>query len=422
MNRWTHGIIVLFLFSILVNALAEDLKGQLSRIGVTKPEIELLVSYGYTDITALQSLSLGALLQLGISGSSASLIKGFSDAKNTFSERSTEFHGKQNNSDLPAGWKTVEKSIQSIQTMQKDVYEKTSEFQTRRQTEIDKLVGQIKIASQEGDVGYQIGTAIIKGYDADTENLRFSIMWIEPLKQFMTGKGTELAESTSVMSPTEARGFPIGESFPLFADVRWSSSNNLLSVENVWLDRADLRELQAQAERERQQKLQKEQEAQKERERIEQDIIRKQSLAQEQARQNELLRQKQLADAELAEKIKERQKIEETVAKTEKVQRKTRQADEGPVDAIHNYYDAINRGDVDSVINSWLSPNRKKLESYIGGKRHNCLINNTNVENHSDIIASVLTDVTCDGKRWKVIISQKKIGERWKIFEIKNPS
>jgi len=319
--NYIHIIVLLFLLTPLVKVSAEDFKEQLLRVGVEKADIEKLVNQGYSDMASLNSLSLGTLMQLGISGKNASRIRMLTDAKDIsmvgqiIEQRSKEL----GNTELPSGWKAAEKSVRDIQAMQKDIYEKTSEFQTRRQLEIDKLVRQIQTASQEGDVSYQIGTATIKNYDADAENLKFSIVLIESLKQFIKVKNTELAESTVNMSPQEARNFPLGKNFPVFArSVSWNDDS--LYVNDISLDNSNLKKQRLQAEKERQQKLEADKQEQQRRgtEEKAQVAARQQAVANEQSQLTHLLTKKQQEEELLKELAQKKADMERELGELRK--------------------------------------------------------------------------------------------------------
>lgn len=204
--------------------------------------------------------------------------------------------------EFPAGWKSVEKMLQSIFSLRKDTYEKTSEFTVRRQAEIDKLLTQINTESQNGNLDYQIAIATINNYDADAERLTFAVVCFDSVKHLVQFKESELKEATVSIPPKEAKSFPLGKNFPVFArSVSWNDDS--LYINDISLDNSDLKKQRLQAEKERQQKLEADKQEQQRRETEEKAQIaaRQQAVANEQSQLTHLRTKKQQEEEQLEE-------------------------------------------------------------------------------------------------------------------------
>jgi hypothetical protein len=230
-KRYPHELLLVSLLLSHAAVFADDFQNTLLQAGVSQEAIDTLVQNKYSRLEDLQSLNFASLLKMGVKGKSALLItEKFIDKAPAKSDKPV------NSSQLPAGWQAVEKARATILAMQKDMYEKMPEFQARRQAEIDKLVKQVETAAQQGDTAYQAATATIKSYDADAERLEFSIEWLDSVKSLVKGGESEITRSFVHIIPQEAKTFPIGQSFPLFASVRWGDDS--LYREKVWLGQA----------------------------------------------------------------------------------------------------------------------------------------------------------------------------------------
>lgn len=292
-TKYIRTITLLLLLFHSIEGKAESFQNQLLREGIPKTDIDILVRNGYTDIVSLKTLSITSLLKMNITETSSSLIRKIASGQNTPVESSVQ----TKHSELSVKWQSISQSLQAIRNMQKDTYEKTSEFQARRQIEVDKIITQINTASQKGNPDYQVAVATIKSYDADAERLVFAISWFHSLKNIVEIKDSEMLESMINIAPQYARNFPIGQKFPLFASVYWRDDH--LYQGDIWLDRADLRELQAESEREKQRKLDEKARLEQEKIEMEQAIVKQKALMEEQAKIEELLLQKRQAESVL---------------------------------------------------------------------------------------------------------------------------
>jgi len=221
--------------------------------------------------------------------------------------------------EFPVGWKSVEKMLQSIFSLRKDTYEKTSEFTVRRQTEIDKLVTQINTESQNGNLDYQIAIATINNYDADAERLTFTVAWFDSVKHLVQFKESELKEATISISPKEAKNFPLGKNFPVFArSVSWNDDS--LYINDISLDNSDLKKQRLQAEKERQQKLEADKQEQQRRETEEKAQIaaRQQAVANEQSQLIHLRTKKQQEEERLKELAQKKADMERELGELRK--------------------------------------------------------------------------------------------------------
>jgi len=89
---------------------------------------------------------------------------------------------------------------------------------------------------------------------------------------------------------------------------------------------------------------------------------------------------------------------------------------QAPVNVVRSYYADINRGDADSVISKWKSPNRKILRSLVGGGA-NCRVNRAELLHSSSDTAIVSLSVTCV-RRWVGTIELENVQGNWKIVKL----
>jgi|GEM_PF-2035950 len=244
-SHFPRLIFLLWLLSPVVVGAAE-FQFQHPRLpaSVSPEAIDTLIQHNYSTMDDLKSLSFKQLLPSSVKGRSALLLV------EQFIDNQAAALVKPLNTSPPTGWQAVKNLLDEIftkqrvlmQTMRKDLYEKTSEFQARRQAAIDqfdnvrnKFIEQINTAAQQGDSAYQAATATIKNYDADAERLDFEIEWLDPFQSLVEGT-TEMKSGSIRLVPAEARTFSLGKSFPLFSSVRWT--NNRLHKIHLWLGSA----------------------------------------------------------------------------------------------------------------------------------------------------------------------------------------
>jgi len=123
-------------------------------------------------------------------------------------------------------------------------------------------------------------------------------------------------------------------------------------------------------------------------------------------------------EARMAREARFKAEQEARMASEEKARREAEnRRQQAPVDLVREYYEDINRGDADSVVSKWKSPNEKKLRSIVTGKSQ-CKINEIGLKNLYLNQAQVSIDVTCR-QRWAGTFELEKVWGEWKITKIK---
>lgn len=153
-----------------------------------------------------------------------------------------KYRGIMGNNDTPApvsnskGWQSIASELQAIAVMERGFFEKTPEFQARRDKAIQTLEMRIKNAAKKVDKTLQAGTVTMTQYDPDKELLSVDVSWepevekvlkdITKIKQGSIQIGTGVAKSIFGQQATQ----------PLFVTVMWDENSLSLQKASVFVD------------------------------------------------------------------------------------------------------------------------------------------------------------------------------------------
>ncbi len=73
--------------------------------------------------------------------------------------------------------KSIIKGIKEVQNLKKGTFESTDQFTQKRNKKILELNSRVTISAKKGSDDYSAGTASMKGYDADKEQITLALSW-----------------------------------------------------------------------------------------------------------------------------------------------------------------------------------------------------------------------------------------------------